>query len=88
MSLRQPFHRLMKLFGWLWGHALDAAAVVWITRVSVISVVVGGVLFIAIPPVRDTFLDMRGDSPFLLSNIWRWALFFFSAVLFWALPVH
>jgi len=67
---------------------LDAVSVLWIARVSAISVVAGAVLFIAIPPVRDTFLETRGDRLLSCYDLGRWALFFGAAVLFWVLPVH
>ena len=88
MSLQPTLHRLKLFFGRLWDNVLDAVSVLWIARVSAISVVAGAVLFIAIPPVRDTFLETRGDSLLSWSDLWRWAAFFGSAVLFWALPVH
>jgi hypothetical protein len=88
MTLQQLFQRLKQFFSRLWGNTLDAATVLWITRVSVASMVIGAVLFLAIPPVRDTLLEMRGDSPFSRDNLIRWSIFFLSAILFWALPVH
>jgi hypothetical protein len=88
MSLQPTFHRLKQFLGRLWDNVLDALSVLWITRVSAISVAAGAVLFIAIPPVRDTLLEMRGDSPLSLPDLLRWAAFFVCAVLFWALPVH
>ncbi|MGH6826194.1 hypothetical protein [Methyloceanibacter sp.] len=83
-----PLQRLQRFFGRLWGNVVDAVTVLWITRVSVISVLIGAVLFVAIPPVRDTFLEMRGANPFSFDNLIRWIAFFTSAILFWALPVH
>ncbi len=52
------------------------------------SAVAGALLFIAIAPVRDTFLESRWDGYISGEDLGRWSLFFVTALLFWVLPVH
>jgi hypothetical protein len=68
--------------------ALELGVVLWITRVSVVSTAIGVILFIFIPQVRDTLLEVRGSGVLDPSNILFWVTFLVSAVVFWALPVH
>ena len=88
MSRQATLHRLKRFLVRVWNNVREAFNVLWIARVSAISVFAGAVLFIAIPPVRDTFLEIRDDGLLSWSDLWRWAAFFVAAVLFWALPVH
>jgi hypothetical protein len=74
---------------------VELALVAWICRVSVVSTALGIILFIFIPQVRDTFLEVRKSNVANLANnvpdlanIAFWALFLLSALVFWALPVH
>jgi hypothetical protein len=87
-SLGPTLQKLKRFFHRLGTHALDAATVLWITRVSVISAVAGAILFIAVGPVRDTFLESRGDRYISYEDLWRWFLFFSIVLFFWVLPVH
>jgi hypothetical protein len=84
MSVSSVLGTFKRLVGLFWNNVLDAVNVLWVSRVSAISVVLGAVLFIAIPPVRDTFLETRDDG----LDLMRWGFFFLAALLFWALPVH
>jgi len=67
---------------------VELALVVWICRVSVVSTALGIILFIFIPQVRDTFLEIRKASVTDPANIVFWVLFLLSALFLWALPVH
>lgn len=86
--LKQLSSRLGRFLGGFWVFLVDGAKVLWITRVSVISVLIGALSLMAIPQVRDTFLEMRGEVPLSKPNLLLWGIFFFSAVFFWTLPVH
>jgi hypothetical protein len=67
---------------------LDVGLVLWISRVSAASVLVGLLLFLLVPQARDTFLEVRGPYPLYWTNLLFWGIFFVCAVLLWALPVH
>ena len=71
-----------------WNRVVDACLVLWITRVSLVSVVAGFILLLAVPQARDTFLEVRGESALSLENVLFWGFFFLSILIFWALPVH
>jgi hypothetical protein len=86
--LESLWTRLRNLLVSLWDWVVDAGLTFWIVRVSLLSVLIGCVLFIFVPQVRDTFLEVRGSDPTKVDNIANWVLFFFLAILLWALPVH
>src|SRR5262245_10627092 len=88
MSLKQLWQSLKQALRRLWGWVIEAALVLWITRVSVVSMAIGAVLFIFIPQVHDTFLEVKPSTAADRGNIFFWVLFLILTVVFWALPVH
>lgn len=71
-----------------WDLFLSAGLILWICRVSVISVIAGLLLFGLSDQARDTFLEIRGSLSTDPSNVILWAIFFALVVIVWALPVH
>jgi hypothetical protein len=67
---------------------VELALVLWICRVSLVSTAIGVILFIFVPQVRDTFLEVRTSKAWNLANIAFWAFFLASVLIFWSLPVH
>lgn len=88
MSLKLLWQGLKQVLRRLWDWVIEAALVLWITRVSVVSMAIGAALFIFIPQVHDTFLEVKPSTAADKGNISFWLLFLISTVVFWALPVH
>jgi hypothetical protein len=88
MSLKLLWQGLKQALRQLWDWVIEAALVLWITRVSVVSMAIGAALFIFIPQVHDTFLEVKPSTATDKGNISFWLLFLISTVVFWALPVH
>ncbi|WP_372930844.1 hypothetical protein [Methyloceanibacter sp.] len=72
----------------LWDGVVHLSLVLWVSRVSVISTAIGAILFICIPQVHDTFLEVRTTSVWDPVNVAFWSFFLLSVVFLWALPVH
>jgi hypothetical protein len=75
-------------FGWALAHVL------WVCRISVASVALGGLLFNYAPQARDLFRDVAGHlngtklEPSLLRNIVYAVGLWVTTLLFWSIPVH
>jgi hypothetical protein len=88
MSFLQIWQDLKCALRRVWDWVIEAALVLWITRVSVVSMAIGAALFIFIPQVHDIFLEVKPSTATDKGNISFWLLFLISTVVFWALPVH
>src|SRR5262245_31223292 len=56
----------------------------WICRVSVLSLLLGWMLFYAAPQAQALFLDLYAPG----IAFWHWLAFYVSILLFWMLPVQ
>jgi hypothetical protein len=64
-----------------YGILLRFGDVAWTCRISIASVVLGCIIFGAIPQTQDFFAETQ--TPW-----WYWPLFFLLALIGWAFPVH
>jgi hypothetical protein len=60
------------------------AKALWVSRVSITSVLLGLILFGLSEAVQELFYDIRSNT---LSTIGVWTVFFFAVVFFWTTPV-
>jgi WD40 repeat protein len=61
---------------------LHGLSIAW---VSVVSVVLGALLFLIAPQAQDLFLEVTGDT---LTSAGYWLAFYIAVMAFWGLPVY
>src|SRR5262245_50956982 len=68
----------------LWAALRALCYSIWVCRVSVLSVLVGLLLFSFADPAEAVFLDLHTPE----IALWHWPEFYLSVLLFWMLPVQ
>lgn len=68
-----------------WAQILRIALVIWVCRVSALSVALGAATIVGTTQAQDLFLDMPGDYE---TSVTHWVSFYVLLLALWVAPVH